>query len=189
MSLICSFLCCPGWYPHPVCHWRCNPSTDRSLVGCMGSSSLDSLILSFSSLWSLDSHLCHSLLSLHVVSLSPSLRILLLSWRIDSQLWHSQLVVFVVFAPLLSVHLLLWCSLLSGPSWSRKVQRWGLVVGLSVGFPFCTHIYFCSCGKVQGLHFARKPSIWEPPKSTKAGAPSVFSLAHLDNTESLFPHL
>ena len=40
-----------------------------------------------------------------------------------------------------------------------------------------------------GPHFARKPPIWEPPKSTKAGAPTVFSLAHPGNTQSLFPHL
>ena len=44
-------------------------------------------------------------------------------------------------------------------------------------------------GEVKGLHFAKKPPIWEPPKSIKAGAPTVFSLAHPDNTESLFPHL
>ena len=40
-----------------------------------------------------------------------------------------------------------------------------------------------------GPHFARKPPMWEPPKSTKAGAPTVFSLARPGNTQSLFPHL
>ena len=34
-------------------------------------------------------------------------------------------------------------------------------------------------GEMKGLHFPQKPPIWEPPKSTKAGAPTVFSLAHL----------
>ena len=44
-------------------------------------------------------------------------------------------------------------------------------------------------GEVKSLHLAKKPPIWEPPKSTKAGAPTVFLPAHLGNTESLFPHL